>query len=746
MNTAEADYNKGKMKQRNGIKKIISFLLILSILTSLVTACGKDSDSKDDGTTASTEDLEFDLSEYAGDIDTLVYALISNEYSTAYDVFDAYVTLKDGTYIFGLGYTDYDQYYEADDGTGYFPAGFLCEIGGESIPEDEEEAGVIIYDADCDEEKSQYVYAYSCEPFMRHCVVWDTYLQYGVDQNGVITYEVLENKKENYNKDLGNLYSFDEQKVILTSNADSMDIEKQSLFDYINVDDVSAEIDEFFKKGISISKEKVSQFASDAKQSLINILEQKKKDGLKELAGNDLSKLIKDIKNYDPLDIIEITDDGRVLIDIEDSTVIDKKDFVKWLVGIACFINIGGCIAFDLWLPFLAPVSGAISGASIEAFIQVVLEDYDFEDINWKKVAVSSIVGAAFAWFVPAAGSGAVGIVANAGGSEVAAKLAGYVTKALCSSFISGSASAAYALIDGKDEEEVLDAALLGAALGFLLSAIGSGLEEVGSKAMSTLKNTAATRWFSKASQYIEDHRVHLKNKKLEQILTPKSIHQAIKTAKEQGKFKDTLKNRIDRLISECHKDYKLVDADGHKLTKSDLIKNGGNCFIELKEGCSESVRTFWDEAGVKAIEVKNGFVDFSKVSIDSFKALVTGDRAKNMQEYYKQLVQEWNADSSKIPDIIKEELLKNGCELGALTKTNIQQALSDLSLTLHEGADNTVYIVSRAFHEPIKHYGGVAWAKAIEAANLGKGFFTNAKSTISSFIYGTLIPNIVGE
>ena len=64
----------------------------------------------------------------------------------------------------------------------------------------------------------------------------------------------------------------------------------------------------------------------------------------------------------------------------------------------------------------------------------------------------------------------------------------------------------------------------------------------------------------------------------------------------------------------------------------------------------------------------------------------------------------------------------------------------------ISQGANNTIYIVSRELHSSISHYGGVAWAKAIEAANLGKGLFNDIKASVSSFVYGTLITNVVGK
>ena len=46
------------------------------------------------------------------------------------------------------------------------------------------------------------------------CVVWDTYLQYGIDEAGKVTYSVAEYERGTCNEQLGALYSYDEDRFV----------------------------------------------------------------------------------------------------------------------------------------------------------------------------------------------------------------------------------------------------------------------------------------------------------------------------------------------------------------------------------------------------------------------------------------------------------------------------------------------------------------------------------------------------
>ena len=54
----------------------------------------------------------YDWHDHVGNLDTFVYGLLMNEYQLAYKTFNAVIVLPDETEVFGIGYTDYSEYYE----------------------------------------------------------------------------------------------------------------------------------------------------------------------------------------------------------------------------------------------------------------------------------------------------------------------------------------------------------------------------------------------------------------------------------------------------------------------------------------------------------------------------------------------------------------------------------------------------------------------------------------------------------
>ena len=76
-------------------------------------------------------------------------------------------------------------------------------------------------------------------------------------------------------------------------------------------------------------------------------------------------------------------------------------------MGIGAGITVIACIGASILMPALTPLTGAISGAAVDAFMQVVIQNQTVSNINWKKVAVSAAAGALFAWACPALASSA---------------------------------------------------------------------------------------------------------------------------------------------------------------------------------------------------------------------------------------------------------------------------------------------------------------------------------------------------
>ncbi len=795
------------MKQSKLIRRIISFTLILVIVVSSVVGCGqkdeptisgdtvsapttedianaiteaiiqeaeeksddvvqeKTSEDKDDsiqgdcsvdGTAKSALDvasveISYDWKDYAGNLDTLVYGLLTNELESVYDVFNAEIELDDGSVIYGLGYSAFDGFYEAEDGYGFFPAGFLAFIGEKGLPDNLVEAGVEIINLDYDDPKYSFVYAYGCESYYEHCVVWNQYLKYGVDEKGRITYTAREYEKNCWDRSLGSLYSYDAGRYIYDLNVGNyVYLSGSSLNAQIDYDALEAEINR-------ILEEQDFNFSTQDIETSVYLAQEAVEDYLLSLQeesflGFNVKELIACASEIDPMTCIRITPDGFVEIDLGKGSPGEPTALVKWMTGISCGIIIASTLALDLFVPALTPLSGAVSGAAFEVFMQVVVENQNLEDINWTKVAVSATSGALLAWACPLLASGVTEGVVNIMGNTVAAsalsKLAGFATLTFSNSLVTGATSAAYAIIDGKTDEGVLNAFVIGAAVGGACTVVASAASAASNIILNIIERTHPDSWIIRATNsvgtFIGEHQIHLFTENIEKILAPKSVYAASECAlneiKSQRTSEKILVDAVKQLPSDKNHNIVKLDSDGKVLNKLEIEANGGDCIIKLTDDCDPLLKSKLEAYGVSEIKVKNGDVDFSGISEYDFEPVagIGSDRDKNMQAYFKQLANDWSENPAVIPPDIKAILTDSQIE--NLNSTMVQKAFSDASFTLHEAMNGTVSVVDTYIHSKIGHFGGVALAKAWACVQLGKSYITDLINSVPGNITGSLI------
>lgn len=768
--------------KKHVVRRIISILLSISMLASLLTGCGSstgktnsnlsqeeiqtivDETSKnisnniedyivtDEGKKPTPITVSYSWEDYVGDVDTLVYGLIASEYELFYDVFAAEVELSDGTKVYGIGYTDYADYYAKEDGGGYFPAGFISFIGEPDVPQDEREKGLAIVDLDYDYSDYGFVLAYDTDAYLQHCVVWDTYLQYGIDEAGKVTYSVAEYERGTCNEQLGALYSYDEDRFVFdTVMGGYKPISGTTLSETMDFDSLEQEVNRILEEqDFNFSKvevESAAYFSQEAVTSYLLSLQEET------FMGYQVSELVAYAETINPMECIRITPEGAVLIDVQEGLPDEPEEFTKWLVGIGCGIVIVSSVALDVFVPAMRPASGAISGAAFEVFMQVVVENHELENVNWGKVAVSATSGAMLAWACPLVAqnvsSGIVNIMGNKVATEAVAKLAGYTTLTFSNALVSGTTSTVFSIMDNKSDEEVFDAFLIGASLGGACTIFSSALSEVGNAAMNALTKTHPNNWLVKATEtvetYIGKHQIHLSNNGLENILAPKSVYEATKCAineiQRQMSPERVLKAKIKELPADNNKDLIKLDADGNVITKAQLKQNGGNCIIKPTADCDPEILEAFRQCNITEIVVKDGVPDFSSISSYTFIPTegIGPNRETNMKKYYDQLADEWIENNfEKMPQRISDVL--TDVQKENLNGTIVQEALSKAGLTPHEGTDGVVYLVDRLIHNKTGHYGGVALAKEMARLELGMTYVKDLAYSATSSITGTLI------
>ncbi len=458
------------------------------------------------------------------------------QYSLIYDTFHAAMMLEDGTEITGMGYTDYSAYYESEDGSvGYFPAGFIADFGYE-IPQMDTANGYVIENLDFTDRQHQFVYGFETIPFMEHCVKDGKYLKYGVNDLGALVYEASPYERGVCDESLGALYSYDVNRFVYDPNmGEYIRIDGTSLFSQVDFAAAQAEINQIIaNQDVHFSQQEIVSSVHIAQEAVVNYLLSVQKETF---LGYNVAELAEVASRLDPMQCIRITPEGYLIIDIIDENPGTADELTRWMVGAGCLIITAGSIALDIFVPAARPLGGAIMGAAVEAFMQVVIQKKSLDNVQWGKVAVAAISGAVMAWACPMAAASVTKAAVYANAGELLSKIAGYGVLTTANGVVSGATNLALSMLDGQEAgwNVFLTGAVTGAAMTVGASLLSETITAVSPKITQVLMRTRTGNWakkaLDKAFTFVQEHQVHLKNESLEQILTPKSVHMAAKSA-----------------------------------------------------------------------------------------------------------------------------------------------------------------------------------------------------------------------
>lgn len=540
------------MKNKRNNSRLLSVLLSLSMTVGIYgckpaepennealnvsesvspVAEGKDNEA-DEKETSDVKETADDNEE----LEALIQDLIIENFSYSYDVFDAIVFLDNGMQIKGLGYTDYSAYYETDDGKyGFFPAGFISYTDEPGIPEESIENGLEIYDEEYSDRKYGFVHAYSADSVIGHFVREGMYVQYGIDENGKQYYTSQPFSREVCDTSIGALYSFDEEKYLYDTDVGNyIPVTGVSLVNMVDFKRVEEEVNAVLEnQDNNFSRHEIETIAYSAKEALNSYWLSVQTETF---MGYEVAELIKEAETIDPTECIQFSPEGYAIVDMNPATLKTKKDVAKWAIGVSCGIFVAGATAMSIFVPATRPVSALISGAAVQIFCEVVMENKDVSDINWNKVAVAATSAALLAWACPLAASKTTYAATKLFENPFLGKLFGYGVQTLGNGLISGATAAAMAVIDKKETKEVLNSFLTGAAVGAACTVAFAVVGELGQAAFSAIEKTSPNSWLVRAStkmnSFIGKHQIHLKNNSvLEDILNPKSVYASAKAA-----------------------------------------------------------------------------------------------------------------------------------------------------------------------------------------------------------------------
>lgn len=678
------------------------------------------------------------VEDYVGNLEVFTYGLLVNGLEGLYSVFPASVALSTLEVIYGLAYTDYSEVYVDEElGINYISSGFLPLIGELTISEEEFNTGLIITDLlAVEEEEYQYVFTYGSDPFADHCVVFDQYLKYGVNDEGQIYYESTPYLRGECDETLGTLYSYDEERVVFDVDfGEYTPITGESLSEAIDYDAVVKQLDEIIAEQdrslLQIDIETEIYIAHEAVDSFLLSFQEET------FLGFRIEDLIYASSQLDPKTCLRINEKGILDVEILDVPPKTPSEATKWLVGSFCVINViaATILTYAPYTSTVAPLWGAISGATIEIFIQTVIENHTLKDFQWGKIAMSAATGAATAYLGP--------ILQNY------LKGAAYaVTDTAIDSIMGGIEYASYAWMEGASGKEIASEALKGVAYGLAFS---GGIKIIGSalgaakKAAPSLAKKVAPKLVAKVSDMagtvVQGARNTISKaksalvKKLDDLyeirahkLLAKRASNLIDTSvvpDAQQVVKRNLKKLKDKMlndsIDEITMKYDIFDIKTQKKLIFQTVDAKRQFYKNAPDGVLGTIISNKNAGYI----VKTGSVITFVGDPTIYQSVISditpnrGITLKNAAGKFKAM---WTKNVNKMPKDIADLIMEEFPEEKDLRK--ILQQISDSKMyeiiqkskwTLHELPDlKTVQLIDTEFHQSLSHLGGKSYAEQI--------------------------------
>lgn len=757
------------MHKHSFINRLVSAILVAAMMLSMLSGCAskendipaisdisidheqiadeiiEDLTDDTDMPQAQTLGLSLNVEDYVGDIETFVYGLITYQLESRFDVFPAYVELSEGDEVYGLAYSDFSECYSTEDESqAYFSAGFMPFCGEANITDEEFDNGLIVHNLDYEDESFGFLLKYVSEEFTEHCVVYGQYVKYGVNASGQLFYSSEEYVHGQCDESLGSLYSYDESRYVLDLNVGQYSpIDGVSLASQIDYDLLEEEINKILETQdinyAQIDIETNLYFAQEAVESYLLSLQEET------FCGYSVDALIEATQQLAPMECLRLSPEGILTIELDEFPGEGATSLAKWLVGGTCIIvtavGLVGSVVF-MEYPALSGTTGAITGAAIEVFMQVVMSRQALGSVNWSKVIVSTVTGAVSGYLGPYIMAATNGV--------------GYF---FADSAIDGMMGAiehtVAAWLDGEDGLGMIKSFGYGFALGFGLSAGFKGMGELFQKIgigkmfqkISSEVGAAANKMAPKLTQTISKKfsdviiaPIGKAVTKLQKVIEPSKFHS--KYIANAMAFR-----QLARLVDGGADD--LADKAFANLAKTSLVDEQGN--LVTKETLKELFDSAGDEAviahivkGKDVINVvkKNGVVGIEfdpKQYITVDISRITVNRDVNFLAAAEKMKEVWMEEPMTIPASISAAIRESGKTIETIEPTDIVKIVKNRSngFVFHENVDmKTITLAPRSLHDTIEggfaHMGGVGVAKYVKA-HMGSAYFERLLAAASS-------------
>ncbi len=657
-------------------------------------------------------------------IDEFIYNLVYSDLKTEYDTFVGYVDNGDSD-VYGIAYVDYIDGYIDEEGKTYFSSGFVSfanqELTSNAMVNETPEINSLEENGN---DLFSYVYSYSTEDVSKHCVIDNKYVKYDII-NGVISYT-----EEDYFEGMtvdnsrGNVYNYDtEEYVYIVEELDYVPVSGVSLIGEATYKDIIDEANKILlSQSNNLTYSEVKSFVSQSQEALYSYLL-----GLQEetFMGIPTSELLKVVKNLDPMQHLRITVTEEGITSFELIEVTKLPTLAEKIA--ASLVGAFGIVAGVVCTAFGHPIiGGLIVGATLEIFSQVVLGNTPTSDIQWSMVAVSCVAGCLAGGL-----SSAIGGIAVTGTSQLLIREA---ADTLVDGLIGGSEFFVNALIAGKSFNEACKEFGYGVVTGAVLSGIfkvGFAAVKGGAKLVKKVSSTIVSDINGKAVTKLSNETVTDGVSELQEKTLIKKTTEFAENSLAVNKVtsdEKLMKKLVDNLPSSNNKTWGIMDEFGNPISKGDLIKNGGNGYIYLKDLDNVEIVKYFNDNNISKIRIENGSISFKEVSKYniSFENPFTTNRTVNFNDFNEALVDELSLNPQNAPKFIKDYCNKMNIDLEYMTTNDVKRMMGDMGLTWHESADcMTAYMVPQIIHNVadggISHMGGISMLKYLDAQELLK-------------------------
>lgn len=550
------------------------------------TSCSTETTALSDTTTAQPpvlpeEDLfeDYELNPTKDFVCRLIYSDLNRQY----DTFTGYITLNTNTQsedvneIYGISYVDYQEGYIDDNGKTYFSSGFI-RFPGEPILDNAiiSQGLEIVSLEEPSDELFSYIYAYSTKDLHQHCVYNNQYIKYDII-NGEIQYT-----EEPYTEGMsvdptrGNIYNYDtEQYVYIVTKQDYIPVSGVSILGEADYQDILNEVNRILREQeANFSYAEIETYVSYSQEAFLSYLL-----GLQEetFIGISTSKLIQAAENIDPMQHlrIEVDESGCTNIQIINVSRLSgmEEKIIASLIG--AFATVGGIVLNLIPSATIFKVfAGAVVGASMEVFSQVVLNNTPTSDIQWEQMAVAIISGAI---------SGSISI--SLGNYQTQSVLQNFMKESidtLCDSIIGGGEYFTNALIAGQSFEE----ACQNFGYGVIAGAVISSAFKLGSLAIKPVTNAVKKVATSLDINSFGNNIFRKLSKETTEDglseVSEKAVSKSAKNAAKKGITNqiDDLQSEIDHIAASYNKPQKIFQKAKEKgLEDIKITVNGGPTF-----------------------------------------------------------------------------------------------------------------------------------------------------------------------